>query len=106
MLVLERVVFSLYFSRFFRDGAAAARAAQAAVDQIAQQNYTGFFGFKDVSPENPVKFVAIVFAESGHLAAIQSHDFDGTSVVSGSVVQWHYDKPVASVQQTKPSRKK
>ena len=97
MLVFERVAFSLFCARvccFCRDGAAAAREAQRAVDQIFTKDYVA--SFPDVSPANPVKFVVIVIAESGHLAALQSHDFDGTLVVPSSVVKWHDPDLVAS----------
>ena len=92
MLVFERVAFSLFCARvgcFCRDGAAAAVKAQEAVDQIFTKDYVA--SFPDVSPANPVKFVGVVFAQSGALAALQSHDFDGTSVVPSSVVKWHYN---------------
>jgi hypothetical protein len=69
--------------------------AQEAVDQIdGGKCYAS--NFKDASPSNPVKFVVIVIAESGHLAALQSHDFDGTLVVPSSVVKWHDPDLVAS----------
>jgi hypothetical protein len=89
---------------FCRDGAAAAGAAQAAVDQIIVKDYVAIFA--DVSPANPVKLVGVVFAESGRLAAIQSCDFDGVSVVSESVVKWHCDpKLLVSVQRKSNTKK-
>jgi hypothetical protein len=90
---------------FCRTGAAAARVAQEAVDQIVAKDYVAIF--KDASPANPVKFVIVVIAESGHLAALQSHDFDGTSVVPNSVVKWRYDsKLVASDKRSLDAPKK
>ena len=61
--------------------------AQQAVDQIVAKDYAAIF--RDASPANPIKFVGIVFAECGALAALQSCDFDGTSVDPKSVVKWH-----------------
>jgi len=105
MLFFERVAFSLFCARvgcFCRDGAAAAAKAQEAVDQIFTKDYVA--SFPDVSPANPVKFVGVVFAQSGDLAALQSHDFDGTSVVPSSVVKWHYNPEPDLVASTSGER--
>ncbi len=94
MLVFERVAISLLCALcaraylLCRDGVAAARVAQAAVDQIIAQRYEAIF-WGGMSLTNPVKLVGVVFAESGALAALQSCDFDGTSVDPKSVVKWH-----------------